>query len=68
MAEVREPDPTGAFGEGAPEGLSDQALPSLEDRRTEQSFSRWPLEEYAESGGQDTAEHAPLIDRPRGAT
>jgi hypothetical protein len=57
--------PTGAFGEGAPEQAAEDTPPSSYSRDTEQHFSRWRQGEPDDAGQEGTAEHAPMIDRPR---
>jgi len=60
-----EPAPTGPFGEGAPERPAEETPPTASSRETEQHFSPWRQEEPSEAEGDGTAEHAPMIDRPR---
>jgi hypothetical protein len=62
-----QPAPTGAFGEGAPERAAEETPPSSGSRETGQHFSRWRRREPEEAAGEGTAEHVPMIDRPRPA-
>jgi hypothetical protein len=55
------PAPTGAFGEGAAE----ETKPALYARETSQDVSRSLQEEPKDKAQEGTAEHAPMIDRPR---
>jgi hypothetical protein len=60
-----EASPTGAFGEGAPERPAEDTPPTSYSRDTEQHFSRWQQGEPKETAREGTAEHVPMIDRPR---
>ena len=57
--------PTGPFGEGAPERPAEATPPASYARDTEQHFSRWREGEPKDTAREGTAEHVPMIDRPR---
>jgi len=59
--------PTGPFGEGAPERAAEETPPTTGSRDTEQHFSRWRRREPEGAAEEGTAEHVPMIDRPRPA-
>jgi hypothetical protein len=63
-----EASPTGRFGEGASEPRAEDTPPSSYSRDTAQDFSRWRQGEPQDTPREGTAEHAPLIDRPRPET
>jgi hypothetical protein len=58
--------PTGVFGEGAPDQPDGDAAPTYR-ADSEQHFSRWAPGGAEGAADEGTAEHAPLIDRPRPA-
>ena len=60
----RKADPTGYFGEGAPD-QADSGMPLSYRGDTEQHFSRWAPGSAEGGADEGTAEHAPLIERPR---
>jgi hypothetical protein len=60
-----EPSPTGPFGEGASERPAEDAPPTSHSRDTAQHFSRWRQAEPEDTAQEGTAEHVPMIDRPR---
>jgi hypothetical protein len=62
-----EPAPTGPFGEGAPERLPEDTPSGSYSRDSAQHFSRWRAREAEDVAREGTAEHVPLIDRPRPA-
>jgi hypothetical protein len=60
-----EASPTGPFGEGAPERPPEGTPPTSSSRDTAQHFSRWRQDEPKDTAQEGTAEHVPMIDRPR---
>jgi hypothetical protein len=61
----QEPAPTGAFGEGAGEQPAEETQPVSYARDTTQDVSRSLQGEPKDRAQEGTAEHAPMIDRPR---
>jgi hypothetical protein len=59
------PAPTGAFGEGAGEQPAEETKAASYARETSQDVSRSLQEEPKDKAQEGTAEHAPMIDRPR---
>jgi hypothetical protein len=66
MADVdTQASPTGPFGEGAPERPPGDTAAGSYSRDTAQHFSRWRRGEPQDTAREGSAEHAPMIDRPR---